>query len=72
MFRTRVYVPDDYHRRTGNYSPGFITLARTDVASRAKKREVCRQSISSAWQSLQTRGYLRLVTLGSQMPRLRP
>ena len=45
---------------------GWVTLARADVAARAKEeRNVNRKSISSAWQPLQDRGYLKLVEPGS-------
>lgn len=44
---------------------GWVTLTRADIAARAKKRGVSRQSISSAWQPLQARGHLRLVEPGS-------
>jgi AAA domain-containing protein len=50
---------------------GWVTLARTEVAARAKARGVSRQSISSAWQPLQARGYLRLIEPGSVMLRAR-
>jgi hypothetical protein len=51
---------------------GWVTLARTDVASRARQRDVSKQSISSAWASLQTRGYLRLVEPASVMIKVQP
>jgi hypothetical protein len=44
---------------------GWVLLARSDVASAAKARGVARQSISSAWQPLAARGYLRLIEPGS-------
>jgi hypothetical protein len=50
---------------------GFVLLARADVVTRARGRGVPRQSISSAWQSLQSRGYLRLVEPASLMLRVR-
>lgn len=46
-------------------SNGEVLLARSEVAALAKERGTSRQSISSAWQPLQTRGYLRLIEPGS-------
>lgn len=50
---------------------GWVVLARADVSARAKEHGVSRQSISSAWQPLQTRGYLRLAEPGSVMLKVR-
>ncbi len=44
---------------------GEVILARQDVAALAKARGLSKQSISSAWQSLQNRGLLRLIEPGS-------
>ena len=59
--------------RTGKPdSDGSILLSRTEVAARAKEYGVSRQSLSSAWEPLQARGYLRLVDPGSLRFRIRP
>jgi len=49
---------------------GWVTLARADVATRARASGVAKQSISSAWTPLQTRGYWRLVEPGSLLLRV--
>jgi hypothetical protein len=51
---------------------GWITIPRIDVAARAKERGVSRQSISSAWTPLHTRGHLRLVDPGAVMLKAPP
>lgn len=44
---------------------GYVLLSRSDVAAQARARAVSKQSISSAWAPLQTRGYLKLAEPGS-------
>jgi KaiC/GvpD/RAD55 family RecA-like ATPase len=44
---------------------GYVLITRTDVAAKAKGSGLSRQSISSAWEPLQTRGYLKLIEPGT-------
>ena len=46
-------------------STGHVLLDRTEVSECARELKVSKQSISSAWRSLQVRGYLQLVEPGS-------
>lgn len=51
---------------------GEVLLSRLDVAAVAKEQGVSRQSISSAWQALAGRKYLRLVEPGSVLVKVKP
>jgi len=50
---------------------GHVSLARSDIAALAKERDVSTQSVSSAWSTLQSRGYFQLKEPGSISLRVR-